>query len=297
MASVPDGCLQPLDALAEDIPRKNSVMRILGLFGSLREELAPIRFAQQIPLIIGLDASTHLTGKNDAAFLRHMAAMAGIDMDNRHSKLIANGRASGLLAVIEAIKLIESGRTRAVLTGGCDTYKDIELLSALDHEARLKSEANRDGFIPGEGVGLLLLTEGPAKNVHITATASGFEPGHIYSSEPYLGQGLFQTLKALFQNRRFAKKIETVYSSMNGESYWVKEWGVASIRLTDHFSQNYRFEHPADCYGDLGAAAGPVMAGIAVDRLNNSLIKGPALVYASSDHGERAALIIEKIKA
>jgi 3-oxoacyl-[acyl-carrier-protein] synthase-1 len=84
---------------------------------------------------------------------------------------------------------------------------------------------------------------------------------------------------------------------MNGESFWVKEWGVVSIRLADHFSQNLRFEHPADCYGDLGAAAGPVMAGIAAAGLNNGHIEGPALVYASSDHGGRAALIIEKIKA
>jgi len=297
MAGIPDGCLPPLNTITEVIPRKNSVLRMLRIFGALRNELALIHPEQKIPLVIGLAASARVTEENQDVFLKHMAAMAGIDMDPRYSSLIAKGRASGILAVMEAMRLLESGRARAVLAGGCDTYKDIELLGALDSEARLKSKANRDGFIPGEGAGLLLLSDDSKSSLHITAAAAGFEPGHIYSPEPYLGQGLFETFKTLFEKARWDKKVETVYSSMNGESYWVKESGVAGIRLANHFSQDHRCEHPADCYGDLGAAAGPVMAGLAASGLHNGHIKGPALVYASSDHGERAALIIEKIKA
>lgn len=302
MASVPDGCMLPVEIGDDEkyIPFGQRGLRILRLMYALQKEYEE-NFSDQpaVPLIMGLPQHDGLDAQSEEILLQHMAAFPGINRAPQYSKLICKGRASGLLAIIEGVKLLESKTVQSVLVGGCDSYKDLKVLGALNYKKRLKSEKNRDGFIPGEGAGLLLLTtvlpSGSSSNqCHITSWASDFEPGHMYSKEPYLGEGLSQTFASLFKKNKSTKKIKTVYSAMNGESYWIKEWGVTSLRHEEHFIDGCEFNHPAECYGDLGAASGPVMTTLAVSGMELKYNKSPALVYASSDCGERAAVIIDK---
>ena len=81
---------------------------------------------------------------------------------------------------------------------------------------------------------------------------------------------------------------------MNGESVWAKEWGTAFIRNRARFDENAEMNHPAEYYGDPGAAAGPLMAGLALTGLHRGYLKGPVLVFTSSDHGQRAAVLLEE---
>ena len=50
---------------------------------------------------------------------------------------------------------------------------------------------------------------------------------------------------------------------MNGENYFAKEWGVSYIRNRSRFDADHGMHHPADCFGDTGAACGPLMVGLA----------------------------------
>jgi 3-oxoacyl-[acyl-carrier-protein] synthase-1 len=50
--------------------------------------------------------------------------------------------------------------------------------------------------------------------------------------------------------------------------------------------------HPADCFGDTGAACGPIMTGLAALGIRGSYRRAPALVYGSSDRGARAAMMV-----
>ena len=84
----------------------------------------------------------------------------------------------------------------------------------------------------------------------------------------------------------------SVYSSLNGESFWAKEWGVASLRFHSRFEKALRVEHPVECFGDPGAALGPLMVGLAAIGLTRGYRKGPCLVYCSSDREERAAVLV-----
>ena len=81
---------------------------------------------------------------------------------------------------------------------------------------------------------------------------------------------------------------------MNGENHWAKEWGVSFIRNSAAFDPDHGFHHPADCYGDTGAACGPLMVGLAALGIRNGKQGGPTLVYGSSDRGERAALTVSR---
>jgi len=118
------------------------------------------------------------------------------------------------------------------------------------------------------------------------------EPGYLYSEEPYRGDGLAQAVQQLAQSRALAGPIQEVYSSMNGENHWAKEWGVARIRANGTFSADHGMHHPADCYGVTGAACGPLMTGLAALGIKQGYRGGPALVYGSSDRGQRAALVV-----
>jgi hypothetical protein len=59
--------------------------------------------------------------------------------------------------------------------------------------------------------------------------------------------------------------VHTIYSSMNGEHYWAKEYGVAMSRNPP--LRESKIAHPADCVADLGTATGAVLTGMATKHL------------------------------
>jgi len=82
---------------------------------------------------------------------------------------------------------------------------------------------------------------------------------------------------------------------MNGENHWAKEYGVAFIRNKAYFQSAVGIEHPADCYGDLGAATSPVLIALAAEHLFKHSTAKAHLVYSSSDHSKRGAIVVEKV--
>src|SRR5256886_4395698 len=160
--------------------------------------------------------------------------------------------------------MIRTGRARFMLAGGIDTYRDLYVLGTLDMEQRVKSAANLDGFIPGEGAAFVLLGQAAGVAVPIAAVspvAQASENGHLYSEQPYRGEGLATAIQQLVQSGAAAGPIQEVYSSMNGENHWAKEWGVAFIRNSSAFLPDHGMHHPGDCCGDTGAASAGLMVG------------------------------------
>ena len=232
-------------------------------------------------------------------FLKHLLRQTGGRFDPRSSDASHRGRAGGLAAIGQASELIRRGRAKLMLAGGVDTYRDLYVLGTLDMEQRVKSGANLDGFIPGEGAAILLLADRSAASAadlkpwgSVSVVVQTMEPGHLYSEEPYRGDGLAQAVQQLAQLGAFVGPIAEVYSSMNGENHWAKEWGVTRIRGNGTFSAEHGMHHPADCFGDIGAACGPVMTALAALGIKEGYRSAPTLVYSSSDHGQRAALSV-----
>jgi len=114
------------------------------------------------------------------------------------------------------------------------------------------------------------------------------------SDEPYRGDGLDQAFKLALHDYT-GNAIRTIYSSMNGEQQWAKEYGVAYLRNKEKFHDPVKIEHPADCYGDLGSATAPVLMGLAAESLLKQPGLGTHLVYSSSDGAARAAVRMEKL--
>ena len=234
-----------------------------------------------------------------AQFVKYFGQQTGWRFDPKLSDGSHRGRAGGLAAIGQASDAIRMGRAKFALAGGVDTFCDRDLLESPVMEKRVNSSANLDGFIPGEGAAFLLLADreaarsaGLAPWAVLSPVALGAESGHLYSQEPYLGEGLAQTVQILVQSGTAVDPIKEVYSSMNGENYWAKEWGVARIRNNGSFSPDHGMHHPADCYGDAGAACGPLMTALAAVGIKEGYRRSPALVLGSSDTEQRSALLV-----
>jgi|CXWL01.1.fsa_nt_gi 3-oxoacyl-[acyl-carrier-protein] synthase-1 len=128
----------------------------------------------------------------------------------------------------------------------------------------------------------------------VVAVATGVEKGHRYSEEVYRGEGLASTVQELFASVPSASEpARTVYAGFNGESFWSKEWGVTYLRSKNKFDEPLRMEHPVDCFGDPGAALGPLMIGLATVGMQKGYLKGPSLIWCSSDREPRGAAVIQ----
>ena len=180
-----------------------------------------------------------------------------------------------------------------------DTYCDPTVLEYLLQNDRLLAGKNVDGFIPGEGAAFLLLARQPAplypgaaRPVSLSEVGLASEPGHRGSAEPYRGDGLAQACASALA-RAAAPKIQTLFSSMNGEHFFIKEHGVAMIRNSEYLADNLKVEHPADSFGDLGAAFGPVAIGLTAVHVLNGKLRPPCLVCCSSDKDARAAVVVQ----
>lgn len=300
LGEVPDDALPPLaDTLVREAAITAREARLLRLASeSIRECVVPLR-NRRLPLglclsLPELETTIPLDGNQ---MLRRLAVQSGGIINPQGSDASHRGRAGGVLAIGQAVLTIEQGIASYMVAGGVDSHRDAYVLGTLDLEKRLKSSANYDGFIPGEGAAFLLLANERAASAdgvnpiaRISKATAGFEEGHLYSSTPYRGDGLASTIAQLAPF--VIAPVTEVFSSMNGESHWAKEWGVTQIRNRALFDANHRIHHPADCCGDTGAACGPLMAGLAALGIRDSYRRAPALVYGSSDRGARAAVLV-----
>jgi 3-oxoacyl-[acyl-carrier-protein] synthase-1 len=274
--------------------------RMLRLAAQALHEAAPSGDSP-IPLLLTLPEPQPWGDPIEEPFLEHLAEQARVKLELRQSQVFRQGRAGGLVAVERALELLATGRTTQVLVGAVDTYCDTRLLAVLDAEDRLKVKGLSDGFVPGEGAAFLFLgTVGEAKRqkrtplARITSAGTGREPGHRYSTKPYLGEGLAQALRVLFERMPpQTSRIRCVYSGLNGESFSTKEWGVAYLRHSQYFETDFRIEHPAEFTGDPGAALGPMMLALAAIGIRKGYRQEPCLVWCSSDREERAAVMIQ----
>lgn len=212
-----------------------------------------------------------------------------------------SGRAAGIEAIDFAFNYFYDLPNDFMLIGGSDSYQDEGRIAPLAQKKRLLVKNSPDGFAPGEAAGFLLLTRKPElaleRNGHIIALhppGMAEESGHLHSEDPYRGDGLDAAFKQALIKHSPAS-IHSIYSSMNGESHWAKEYGVAYIRNKEYFQDTVKIEHPADCYGDLGAATSPVLIALAAEHLFNHATAKAHLVYSSSDHSKRGALVIERV--
>jgi len=295
MAVIPDEGLAHLDEDLNPVQQfKQSHTYLLQVASqALLECLQTYTPDEAVPIFMSCPEITPgTTSKINADFIKHLQIQSKANIDLQNSKLFYTGRAGGFQAIELAFKFLQETGREFVLVGGVDSYQHcLQQLSMLDNEDRLLVEDSLDGFIPGDAGGFLLLASNEAREkrtlkscLTIGYPSSTQEAGHRYSETPYLGDGL---ASAFQQALTYAPNVQinSLYCSMNGESFGSKEFGVALTRNSKRLASDIDIKHPADCFGDIGAAFGPVLLGL-LSQTNSC----SSLAYCSSDGAYRSAV-------
>jgi len=300
LVSIPEGALGQIDislgaALEECSESHRYLLRIASR--ALRECLQGFNFDHPIPVFLACpEILPNTTNRIHPKFLEHLQIQSKINIDLPNSRLTYTGRAGGIEMIELAFKYLSVTAAGVVLVGGVDSCRYcLQQLSILDSEDRLLVYGSGDGFIPGDAGGFLLLATPAAVQryrlsslLNICRPGCAREPGHRFSKEPYRGDGLADAFRSALANAPNIH-IHSIYTSMNGESLASKELGVAMVRNAQRFVPSAEIKHPADCFGDIGAAFGPVLLGLMSKTRACS-----SLAYCSADGPYRSAVVAWK---
>lgn len=280
--------------------RHDRVIRMAIL--ALRQAIGQHTTENAIPLLLAMpDIKTDSEGLS--SFTENLINNVKPWLDPKIIRSIYSGRAGGIEAIDFVFKYLQSTQHLYVLVGGSDSYEDDSRLMPLESKGRLLTIGAADAFATGEAACFLLLTShlelAEQRNGQVIALSPPGvtdELGHLFSDEPYRGDGLDQAFKKALLNQP-EQRIHSIYSSMNGENHWAKEFGVAQIRNRRYFQDSVKIEHPADCYGDLGSATATTLVALAAEDLFKNSNAQAHLVYSSSDAAKRGAIVLEKLQA
>jgi 3-oxoacyl-[acyl-carrier-protein] synthase-1 len=124
--------------------------------------------------------------------------------------------------------------------------------------------------------------------------ASASEPNRIITETVCIGEGLTRALRRVLGALPPGAQVSDVYCDMNGEPYRADEYGFTALRIKQQLEAASEFVAPADCWGDVGAASGPLGLMLAAIAGHKAYSRGPiGLVWASSEGGERAGALLQ----
>jgi len=272
---------------------------------SLGEEVKKI---PSFPIIIGLPAQRPgLSEEIGNVFKEKFRDMLEEKCLIADIETIHTGHAAGLTAIEKACEKIQNNDIDFCLVGGIDSYLELETLKWIETCDQLHGAGefnNAWGFIPGEASGFCFLASGRAIREYnfiplgeVVAAVTTIEKNLIKTRTVCLGEGLTEAFKQVFQRIPLTDvKINHVTCDLNGEPYRADEFGYATTRLSRYFVDPSDFLTPADCWGDVGAASGPLFISLAITAWRKGYAKGPyILLCAGSEGGQRSASVIRKI--
>jgi 3-oxoacyl-[acyl-carrier-protein] synthase I len=298
LAQLPDEALASYSADIERTPGLTSrELRLLRLAPRALTDCVHLlgRSASSVPLLLALPEHETPIALQPDRLIALLASQAPGAFDVGKSAAVGRGRAGGLLALGTAVEMVRTDQHKHVIVGGVDSFRDPWLLATLTKDGRVKTSQNLDGFVPGEGAAFILVSAdnaGLAPWARLSPLSHGAEPGHLGSDVPYLGEGLAKVVAPLLAHLALSTPIRAVWSTMNGESHWGKEWGVTFLRNRASFDPAHAMEHPADCVGELGAASGLFSVALAAYGAREGTHSVPALCYGSNDGALRTAIAI-----
>ncbi|SEN18521.1 3-oxoacyl-[acyl-carrier-protein] synthase-1 [Paracoccus alcaliphilus] len=270
------------------------------------EALAPLAGVPSLPPItIALSLGEQRPGQGPqtgAAVADAIRSRLDASLDPNRILHWMGGHAGGIMAMEAAGRLIASGRAGLVLAGGVDSYLAADTLEWLDETEQLHSDDNIYGFCPGEAAGFVLMAApetarrlGLSPLLQVAGIGSGIETNLIRTEDIVLGDGLAEAFRGARAGLDPDRPVDQILCDMNGERYRGNEYGFAVLKSAGLFRDAADFIAPADCWGDVGAASGPLCVALVAEAVARGYSKGPlSLIWASSAAGQRAAAILRQ---
>jgi 3-oxoacyl-[acyl-carrier-protein] synthase I len=254
-------------------------------------------------LILGVAARERPGARYDEHCLKTLLRIVGRWAGKLEGHTIARGNASFHYAVEQAARQIEKNPAAVCIIGGIDSLLRESTLNWFESDGRLKSSSygRHQGLTAAEAVGFLIVEDreraqkaGKPILARISAWGLAEEPQPRAAGRPGMSTGLSGACLAAL-DRSLDRDIRAVFGDLNGEESRAREWSIASMRCFGNLQERQRLWKPAASYGDIGAAGGAVMAGIAVQGFVRGWVPSPALIVCSDDHGACGALVLEEV--
>lgn len=211
------------------------------------------------------------------------------------SSVIPHGRVSVAMALQHAHQLIYTDEIPLVLIVATDSLLSWPTLSVYDNNDRLLGNDNPNGFMPGEaGAALLISKPDATSQLRCLGVGMAMEKAHIHSEEPLRANGLTSAIKAALTDASCEMHdLDFRICDVSGEQYYFKEAALALSRCLRRGKEDFDIWHPADCIGEIGAAAGVAMIIIVNVASGKSYSKGVnSLAHMASDPGQRVAIVL-----
>ena len=231
----------------------------------------------------------------------------GVDVPEALRFQVERGHAGGMIALSRARELLDAALADECLLAGVDSQCEPDVLQVLDLVGWTKSSRARSGYIPGEAaVVLCLRAHGPGARIAGWSFAEERAP---LEGRPSTGSALTAAAAhAIDQWGGAPRALAHVYADLNGERGRAKEWAMTASRTLWGEGVQPELVHPADCVGDLGAAAMPLLTALAARRLStlrnarersataaqqaDAELGAASLVLASSSTALRGAAVV-----
>jgi 3-oxoacyl-[acyl-carrier-protein] synthase I len=297
-----------IQGITDDLNRTNR-LRAISQFSleSLIETVSQKRArAEQVFLLVGL-AAPGQRGSRDREYLNQLEVPLSAVLNRRFGRSAIRFFESGNPAALEALdygcQFLKAHPQTVCIIGGVDSLLDVETLDRLESEDRLKSASygRSHGLVPGEGVGFLMVesAEYARRRERVPlATVLGIglarEPSPFHSLEPSALTGLTEACDSALSHAGVdPAAIGSVIGNLNGEFHRHKEWAYAELRCLRAALTERDLWHPADCFGDVGAASGALLVNFGVSLLvKRRQSRGPVLCFCSDDDEARGAVIL-----
>ena len=250
-----------------------------------------------VPLLLGV-AEKNRPGRFDNlenALIPSIEKKLGVRF-HQLSHIVPRGRVAGAFTIHEASKLIFENGFRYVIVAGVDSYLVSDTLDHFEDDDRLLTGRNSDGFVPGEaGSALLLSSNNGSSGLKILSIGIANETVTIYSERPLRAEGLADAYRQALETAGIGlHDIDFRIADFSGEQYWFKEAALALARVMRERKEFQDIWHPADCLGEIGAAALPCIVSIVWWAARKGYAPGPlALVQSCGDEGSRVAIVID----
>jgi 3-oxoacyl-[acyl-carrier-protein] synthase I len=284
--------------------------RLLTLAGSaMREVCEPLSTLRatrlRLPVYLALPELRPGFTEQDAEIVRAgLVRLEGLPIEISEVNVLRQGHAAGLSALATGTEKIQEGAFEVCLVGGVESYFQPDTMEWLDENRQLASVEARSAFVPGEGAAFcMLMTEAARKRFGLSPralvreVAIDRESKLIKTSDTCLGAGLTAVVRRAVSGLvPPSETINAVICDINGERYRGEEWGFVCLRLSQYFDNPTAYDSPADCWGDMGAASGPLFAVLACQAAVRGYARGPrTLLWASSEAGLRGAAVLETV--
>ncbi|HBG06227.1 MAG: 3-oxoacyl-ACP synthase [Geobacteraceae bacterium GWC2_58_44] len=255
----------------------------------------------QLELLLGVASEERPGPRYEESCMGPLLEIMGKWANQPKLQTIPQGNASMHFAINQVGRLMESNPGAFCIIGGIDSLIRDSTLNWFEQDGRLKSESygRHQGVIAGEAVSFLVVEDSDrAKqaNRQILARISSLglaeEPTPRASHSPSRNSGLTDACRAALVGTK-DKDIRAVFGDLNGENSRAKEWSMTEMRCFKERHEQRKLWSPANCYGDIGAASGAVLANIATQGFVRGWLPSPVLIFCSDDHGPCGALVME----